>query len=190
MSMSDFKMWITAPRNVENYEDKPNEMYALYFQQDLEQLILASWWKEGSGVLAPGVQFLTLADLEASGRKMQWLFSNYPVVALDPNATAVDGALGYEFETAANTAATALANINNAVTNRVYKIICGSMTNRTTVPNTGNFDKLASAWVPTAAGDYIKLYAELEEQTKTVGGKQRKVVVATGKFLELERKVS
>lgn len=190
MSMIDYKIWIVKPGNVENYEDKPNEMYALYFQQDLEQLILASWWKEGSGVLAPGVQFASKSDLIASGRKMQWLFTNYPVVVLAADATTVDGSLAYEFQTGANTGATALTDITNASVERVYKIICGSLTNKTTIAKSGNFAGITAAWTPTAVGDYIKLYAELQETTITVNGKSKKVVTPTGKFLELARKVT
>ncbi|MEA4975709.1 MAG: hypothetical protein VB046_08245 [Paludibacter sp.] len=190
MSMIDYKILIAKPGNVENYEDKPNEMYALYFQQDLEQLILASWWKEGSGVLAPGVQFGSESDLTASGRKMQWLFTNYPVVFVDADATTVDGSLAYEFETGANTGATALTDITNASVERVYKIICGSLTNKTTIAKSGKFAGISAAWTPTAVGDYIKLYAELQETTITVGGESKKVVTPTGNFLELARKVT
>ena len=191
MSMIDYKMWIAVPGNVENYEDKPNEMYAFYFQQDLEQLIMASWWKEGAGVLAPGVQFKTAADLEASKRRMQYLFTNYPVITLAAGATVVDGSEAYEFETGANTGATALTNIENASTERVYKVICGDAgANKTTIAQTGNFSEITSAWTPGAVGDYIKLYAELQETTVTVGGKTKKVITPTGKFLELGRKVT
>ncbi|NDV45815.1 hypothetical protein D0T49_01960 [Paludibacter sp. 221] len=190
MDMVDYKMWITIPGNVENYEDKLNEMYAFYFQQDLEQLIMASWWKEGSGVLAPGVQFNMLEDLENSERKLQWLFTNYPVVVLDPDATSIDGRLGFEIETSENTTATALTDISNVHIDRVYKIICGSTENATTIAKSGNFSEITAAWNPTAVGDYIKVYAQLEQVTKTVGNKQKKVVQPTGKFLELERKVS
>ncbi|GHT63810.1 hypothetical protein FACS189451_10950 [Bacteroidia bacterium] len=190
MAMNDFKVWIAVHGNVESYEDTPNEMYAFYFQQDLEQLIMASWWKEGSGVLAPGVQFKTLADLEASKRKMQYIFTNYPVVMLEDGAATVDGALAYEFETGANAAAAALTNITNASTERIYKIICGSMTNATTIAKAGNFSEITAAWTPGAVGDYIKLYAQLQETEVTIGGKTKKVVTPTGKYLELERKVT
>lgn len=190
MAMNDYKMWIVKPGNVENYEDKPNEMYGFYFQQDLEQLILASWWKEGSGVLAPGVQFNALADLEKSGRRMQWLFTNYPVVSLDPDTAVIDGLAGFEFETGENTAATAITDIENASMERVYKIICGSLTNKTTIAKAGKFVGITAAWTPEAVGDYLKVYAELREETQTINGKQKKVVVPTGNFLELERKVS
>ena len=191
MDANDYKMWISVPGNVENYEDKPNEMYGnFYFEQHMEQLWIASWWKEGAGVLAPGVQFDTLENLEKSKRKMQWLFTNYPVVPLDPDATVIDGELCYEFETGENTATTAITDIENVSTERVYKIICGSLTNKTTIAKSGNFSEITAAWNPTAVGDYLKVYAQLEEQTVTIGGKQKKIVVPTGKFLELGRKVS
>ena len=190
MAMNDYKMLIAVHGNMETYEDKSNEMYAFYFQQDLEQLIIASWWKEGAGVLAPGVQFRTLADLEASKRKMQYIFTNYPVIVLAAGATVIDGSQAYEFETGANAAATALTNITNASVERVYKVICGSLTNATTIAKAGNFSEISAAWTPAAVGDYIKLYAELREDTVTINGVTRKVVVPTGKFLELERKVT
>jgi hypothetical protein len=190
MDMNDYKMWIAAPGNVESYEDKPNEMYAFYFQQDLEQLIMASWWKEGSGMLAPGVQFKTPAELEASKRKMQYIFTNYPVTVLASGATVIDGSQSGEFETGSNSAATVLTNIENASVERVYKIICGSLTNRTTINKAGNFSEIMAAWTPEAVGDYIKLYAQLTESTATIGGKTKKIVAPTGKFLELERRVT
>ena len=174
MSMTDYKMWVAVPGNVETYEDKPNEMYSLYFQQDLEQLILASWWKEGAGVLAPGVQFKTAEELAASKRSMQYLFTNYPVIVLPAGATTVDGSQAYEFETGANAGATALADIENASSERVYKIICGSLTNRTTIAKSGKFSEITAAWTPGAAGDYIKLYAQLAETTVTVGSQTKK----------------
>jgi hypothetical protein len=187
MAMNDYKLFSAVPGNVETYEDKPNEMYAFYFQQDLEQLIMASWWKEGAGVLAPGVQYKTLADLEASKRIMQYLFTNYPVIVLAPGATVVDGSQAYEFETGQNTAAAAILNIENASVERVYKIICGSLTNATTIAKAGNFSEITAAWTPAKVGDYIKLYAQLEEKSVTVGSVTKKVVAPTGKFLELER---
>ena len=190
MEMTDYKMWITNPGNVENYELVPYEMYALYFQQDIEALIMASWWKEGSGVLAPGVQFASQQDLINSKRKLQWIFTNYPASALDPGATTIDGSLNTLFITGENTAAAAITNITDFSVERVYKIVCGSMTNASTIAKSGNFSEITADWTPAAVGDYIKVYAQLHEVTKTVGGKTFKVVEPTGKFLELERKVT
>jgi len=118
---------------------------------------------------------------------MQWVFTNYPVIDLDPDATTADGSMGYEFLTGANTGATALTDIVNAVSNRVYKIICGDVANATTIAKAGKFSNITAAWTPTTEGEYIKLYAELQQTTVTVGGKTRTVVKMTGNFLELER---
>lgn len=190
MAMNDYKILIERFGNVENYEDKPNEMYGFYFQQDLEQLIMASWWKGGSGVLAPGVQFANLDDLKKSERKLQWIFTNYPVVTLDADATIINGFDGFEIETSENSTPTAITDIENPSIERPYKIICGSLTNATTITKSGKFAGITADWEPTAIGDYIKVYAELKEDTTTVGGKEKKVVVPTGNFLELERRVS
>lgn len=189
MDINDYKMWITVPGNVENYTLKANEMYAFYFQQDLEILIMASWWKEGSGVLAPGVPFPTEKELEESGRIHQFLFTNYPVTELAPDATTLDGSLNREYLTGKNTAPTEITDITKPSREKVYKIICGDMDNPSTVKNGGKF-KLTSDFVAKAVGDYLKVYPEFHEVTKTVGKKTIKVVEPTGNFLELERKVS
>lgn len=188
MDLQDYKMWITTERNVENYEDKPNEMYAFYFQQDLEVLVMASWWKEGSGVLAPGVQFLTPKELEDSERKLQFLFTNYPVSVLEPDATIINGKLSREFETSANTAETNITDISGLGIDRVIKVINGSLENPTTIKKTGNFSEITSDWIPAKVGDWIKVYPQLHLVSKRVGNKTIKVIEPTGKFLELERK--
>jgi hypothetical protein len=43
---------------------------------------------------------------------------------------------------------------------------------------------------PTATGDYIELYAELEDYAVTGDGQTVKMTRPTGNFLELSRKVS
>ncbi len=190
MDMNDFIVWITVQGNLENYELTPGEMYAVYFEQRLESLITASWWKEGSGAQMGGLKCETDTELEATGRKFQYIFTNYPVTELAAGATTVDGKANTIFETQANAAATALTNIANASIERVYKIICGSTANATTIAKTGNFSEIKSDWNPTAAGDYIKLYAELKQEERTINGQTVKVTVPTGKFLELERRVT
>lgn len=188
MELNDYKMWITTEGNIENYEDKPNEMFAFYFQQDLEILVMASWWKEGSGVLAPGVQYPSPEELEKAERRLQFLFTNYPVGEIAANADTIDMKAAREFETSANTAATNITTVKNIVPDKVIKVICGSLDNKTTINKTGIFSKINSNWEPAKVGDWISIYPELEEKTKQVGKKQIKVVVPTGNFLELERK--
>ncbi len=188
MELNDYKMWITAPGNIENYEDKPNEMYSFYFQQDLEILVMASWWKEGSGVLAPGIQYPSIQALKDAGRKLQFLFTNYPVIPLDPDTSTIDASQGREFETGANANATVISDIKNIPPDKVIKIICGNTQNATTIKKEGNFSEISADWSPAHVGDWIKVYPELHEVNRVVGKKSVKVVEPTGKFLELERK--
>jgi len=194
MEMNCFKMWITKPNNVESYEDKPHEMLAFYFERDFEDILTMSRWKEGSGLQMAGIQYKTAAELIAAGRVNQWIFTNWPVVELAAGATTADGKLGTLFQTSANAAATALTNITNASVEEVYKIVCGSPTHATTIAKAGKFANIKSAWTPTAKGDYIKLYAELEDYQDTVeiDGEQVNITRTrhTGNFLELERKVT
>jgi hypothetical protein len=190
MDKNDYKVWITIPGNIENYELTPGEMYAVYFQQDLEALMSASWWKEGSGAQMSGLQCASTAELMATGRKLQFIFTNFPVTDLVDGATTLDGSVNTIFETGNNTAATAINSIVNASQDRVYKVVCGGLTNATTIKKLGIFSKISADWVPTAIGDYIKLYAELALTNMVINGKTVQVTAPTGNYLELERKVS
>jgi len=190
MPMNCYKMWVTSPGNIQSLEYLPNEMLGLKFKEDFESVTAQSRWMEGSVVQKVGIQYKTVQELEASKRQNQWLFTNYPVTKLDSDATTLDGSLNTEYLTGANTAAAALTDITKASEEVVYKIICGSMTNKTTIAKAVKFAKIADAWTPGAAGDYIKLYAELEDYDLTVQGETFKATRPTGNFLELERKVT
>ena len=191
-----YKVWITLPGNVELYEDKPFEMQQFYFERDFESILALSRWKEGSGIQMAGVQYATAVALAESGRKDQWIFTNFPATIVAKDATTVDGSKNTLFFTSDNTAPVGenppltLTDITNKSIEKVYKIVCGNTTNATTIKKDGNFSKITADWVPTAVGDYIKLYAELEDYTTTVDGETVTKSRATGKFLELERKVT
>jgi len=190
MPMNCYKMWVTSPGNIQSLEYLPNEMLGLKFKEDFESVTAQSRWMEGSVVQKVGIQYNTHAELEASKRQNQWLFTNYSVTKADPDATTLDGSLNTEYLTGENTAATALTDITKASEEAVYKIICGSLTNKTTIAKAGKFSKIADAWTPGAVGDYIKLYAELEDYDMTVQGETFKATRPTGNFLELERRVT
>lgn len=190
MDNNCYKVWMTVPGNVENYEDKPQEMTLFYFERDFENILVMSRWKEGSGLQMAGVKYATPALLEASQRADQWIFTNYPVTVLDADATTIDGKVNSLFLTSVNTVATVITDITNASIEKVYKVICGGTANATTITKADNFSKIAADWVPTAVGDYIKLYAELENYEVIVDGETVIKTRATGKFLELERKVT
>jgi len=187
MPNNNYKMWITMEKNVENEEDKPFEMLAFYYFADFEAINVRSRWKEGSGVLQPGVKFDTLADLTASGRKMQWLFTNYPASALTIAATMSFAA--NNLFTVSGTVAS-VTTVNNASIETVYKLVAGADFATTKLVKAGAFSTITADFQPAAAGDYIKVYAELYDVNVTIEGKVKKVTKPTGKFLELERKVT
>ncbi|MDR1866123.1 MAG: hypothetical protein LBR08_11205 [Bacteroidales bacterium] len=182
-----FKIWITYPGNIENLEYVPNEMYAFKFHEGFEDVKVLSRWMEGAVVQKVGIQYPTRAELQASERKNQWLFTNFPASTLADGATTVDGHENTVFLTGSNAAATALTDIENASSEVIYKIICGSTTNATTIAKSGNFAGITAAWTPAAVGQFIKLYAELEDYTLVVDGQNVTATRATGKFLELSR---
>lgn len=184
MPANNYKMWITLPGNVENYEDKPMEMLAFYFERDFESILTMSRWKEGSGVLQPGAKFSTLADLVASERKMQWIFTNLPASALTLAGT-VSFAANNLFTISGTTQ---VDTVNGSSKETVYKLVAADAD--VNLAKAGAFSTISAAFAAGAAGDWIKVYAELHDVTKTIDGKSVKVTEPTGKFLELGRKVT
>jgi len=184
--MNNYKMFITIEKNVESYEDKPMEMLAFYFHPDYEAINVRSRWKEGSGVLQPGAKFKTAADLIASERKLQWIFTNFPASALTLAGT-VSLATNNLFKISG---VTQVDTVNGASIETVYKFVAGDDFATTTLKKLGAFSTISATFQPAAAGDWIKVYAELHDVTKTIDGKSVKVTEPTGKFLELGRKVT
>lgn len=190
MDYNDYKMWITFPGNVESLQHLPSEMYNIYFERRLEALLVMSRWKEGSALQMAGLQCANETELEQTNRKYQWLFTNYPVTVLGADIDSIDASVNTQFLTSDNTKATAITNIMKSSPERVIKIICGGKTNATKINKAGKFKKITADWIPTAVGDYIKLYPELHVVEKKVGNKTLMVTEPTGNWLELERKVT
>ena len=186
MPVNCFKLWITIPNNIENYEDKPMEMLGFYFQQDMEDMLTMSRWKEGSGVLRAGVQYKTKAELVAAGRELQWIFTNFPAtdLALASTVSLKDNTL---FEITGNTEVDTVTGYSHEM---VYKLVATSSFATTKVKKAGVFAKITSDFQPAAAGDYIKVYAELADETDIIDGQSVLVTKPTGNFLELSRSVT
>lgn len=190
MPMNNYKTFIVKPGNVENHEDKPNEMMGFYFERVWEFVRVMSRWKEGAGLQMAGIQYKTLDELIESEYYNQWIFTNFPATELEDGATSIDARKNYLFLTGKNAAATAITDIVKSKIDTVYKIVCGDIDNATTIAKSGKFAKITEAWNPKAVGDYIKVYAELEDYTYIHEGETVKATRPTGNFLELERKVS
>ena len=164
-------MMIQEPGNLQFLEFLPGEMMNIKMEQQMEMVRAWSTWKEGTSAAYLGKKFASAALLKANAYAYQQVFLNKFCQSLAADAVKADAANGFWFETVANTAATALTDIENAKDGVAYVIECGSATNATTIAKSGKFSELSAAWTPTAAGDYIMV-----------------ILNAAGtKFLELER---
>lgn len=165
MPLSLYFIFATIDRNIVLLENVPGEEFDMKFQRDLEEVIAFSYWKEGAAAGFAGVKEDNLAALEAAGYKdRQIIFMNLPVVALAAGATTADANDGFLFLTGANAAATALTDIENAEEGVVYHIEIGTAANATTIAKSGKFSEIKSAWNPTAAGEWIDVYYDAENE--------------------------
>jgi len=167
-------MMIHEPGNLQFLEYLPGEMMAIQMEQQMELVRAWSTWKEGTAAAFLGKRFSSKADLVANDYEFQQIFLNKFCSSLAADATKADAKNGFWFETAANTAATAVTDIEHAKAGVAYIIECGSTTNATTIAKDGKFSEISSNWVPQAEGDYIMVVLN----------------VAGTKFLELERMVN
>jgi hypothetical protein len=183
MPINCYLVWATIPGNVENYEDKPGEMTNFYFERDFEDILTMSRWKEGAGVLRAGVQYKTLAELVASNRKYQWIFMNYPAseLTLADSISLKDNIL---FEVSGDTPVT---EVTGADVDKVYKLVAG--------PDGFTIDATSTVFdldddIVAQPGDWVRIYAELEDVNETVDGETVKMTKPTGNFLILDKKIS
>jgi hypothetical protein len=174
-------MILTASGNIEFVENLPGEMAKMYMQRDLEELITASYWKEGVVAYMVGKKFADAATLTADDYQNQYIFFTDDTITLAADATTVDGTKGIRFKSVANSAAPTITDITSAKPGVVYRITCESATNASKTAKSGKFS-LVNAWVPTAVGDYLEvyLYQNLDNDSDT----------SNGKFVEVARKVT
>jgi hypothetical protein len=153
-------MILQQPGNIQLLENIPGEMYAVYFERRLEELLAMSVWKEGVSASHVGIAFDSKAKLKANNFRLQQIFINYPAIRLEDGASGFDLTKSLIFITGTNTAATALnaSNLINPTAGLVFKVECGdaTATKATKIVNAGNFN-LKADWTPTAIGDWIKL---------------------------------
>ena len=147
-------------------------------------MAVKSRWKEGAGLLQAGVKYASKAELEASEYEHQYIFTNYPASDL----ALADTVSFKENNLFTISGTTAVTTVSGASPERVYKLVAKDK--GVSVPKSGAFEKITEAFTSVAAGDYIKVYAELEDQQVVVDGETVTVTRPTGKFLELERNIS
>jgi len=173
-NMKQSKMMILQqPGNIQCLEFVPGEMLKIGFQPEMESVKSWSKWKEGVSPAFSGKKFDSLVLLTANDYDLQEIFINKPATALAADATTADAAVNNWFKTIANTGATVLTTISNAIVGEVYILENGSTTNDTTIAASGDFSELSAAYTPTAVGDYIKLYydgTKFHDLERCVGG--------------------
>jgi len=158
-------MFITMPGNIEFYEMAAGEMAAFYFQQDLDELLVMSTWKEGVGAYMVGKK--------NGAKKDQFIFLNDPFTALIAGATTADASVNNTFKTIANAGATVFTDFVGASEGVVYKLICGATANATSTAKAAKLSDV-NVWTPTAVGDFLEVSWN----------------ATTGKFVEVSRKVT
>lgn len=165
-------MFMVRDEMIELLENKPGEFFAYYFERRLEQLIAASYAKEGVHVTA-GRKFADKAALVASKGKQTNLFVNLPATELADGATTADATKNNMFMTVENAAPTAFTDFVGAVEGVAYRLINGHETNDTTIAKAAKFADITAVYTPTAIGDYLEVIYN----------------PTTDKFIELKRKV-
>lgn len=156
-------MVLTYADNINLLENVPGEEYNMYFQRDLEEVIAASYWKEGAAASFVGRAFKTQDELVANNYEDQAVFMNWPSVAIEADAVTFSAKSGLIFLTGKNTKATALTDITNLKEGNVVRIEIGDATYPTSIAKAGKFSEISAAWNPTKKGEYIKLYRKGEK---------------------------
>lgn len=156
-------MVMTYADNINLLENVPGEEYNMYFQRDLEEVIAASYWKEGAAASFVGRTFQTQEELVANNHTDQAVFMNWPSVEVAADATVVDAKSGLIFLTGKNTKATAITDITNLKEGTVIRIEIGDATYPTSIAKSGKFADISKAWSPAKVGEYIKLYRKGEK---------------------------
>jgi len=151
----------TLDGNFHTYEDGANEMYNFNIEQEDWNLKVWSNWKESIWANMVGKKYSSLAEIPTD-YSTQLIFCNdvdLPstyFIDMTANDTTPSVLYHKSIQSVANTAATAITAIDDAVTGDVVTIKCNNATNAITIAASGNFSLLTAAWTPDL-GDTITL---------------------------------
>lgn len=166
------RIWWTFDGNIKCFEDKPNEMIKFNFEQEDWKLKVWSNWKESIWAYMVGKKFASAA-LQDYDHQMIFLNdvdepANF-YIPMDADDVTPSVANHTSLVSVANTGATALTDIDDAVVGKEIRLKCGNATNAITIAKAGDFSIISAAWNP-GVGDIIIL-------------KKR----SDGKFIEIDR---
>jgi hypothetical protein len=173
MAPSKRMIW-TLDGNIILCEGKPGEMRNIYFEQQDWTLKAWSNWKESVWAYMVGRKYASAEEMP-NDYSQQMIFCNdmdEPAdyfIPMDADATTPSVVNHTSLVSVANTKATAITNILDAVVGKEISLKCGNATNPITIAKAGNFSLLTAAWNP-AIGEEIHL-----------------VMRSDGKFIETKR---
>ncbi len=173
MAESQRMIW-TLKGNIILLEDQPGEMLQFNFEQQDWSLKVWSNWKESLWAYLVGKKYASLAAIPTDF-STQLIFVNdvdipasyYVAMAADDTSPSVSQHTS--LVSVANTVATAITTIDDAVVGQEIRLKCGSVTNAITIAKSGDFSIISAAWNP-ALDDVLIL-------------KKR----SDGKFIEISR---
>jgi hypothetical protein len=152
MGESKRMIW-TLAGNIHLFEDKPGEMVAFNFEQQDWSLKVWSNWKESLWAYLVGKKYASAAAIPTD-YSTQLIFCNdvdLPAdyyIPMTKDDTSPSVAVHKSIVSVANTGATVITTIDDAVTGDIIRIKCGNVTNPITIAKTGDFSLIAAAWNP------------------------------------------
>ena len=143
----------TLRGNIALFEDMPGEMTNFEMEQQDWQLKVWSNWKESLWAFMVGKKYASAAAIPTDYSN-QMIFCNdvdypadfyLPMTADDTTPSVIRHG---SITSVANTVATAITDIDDAVVGQEIRIKCGSVTNAITIAASGKFSLLPAAWTP------------------------------------------
>ena len=174
------RMIWTLQGNIALFEDQKGEMYNFFFEQEDWSLKVWSNWKESIWAYMVGKKYNS-ADEIPTDYSTQLIFCNDvdipSSVFIEMNADDATPSVANHTSlvSVANTQATAITNIDDAVVGVPVKLKCGSAAHAVTIAKSGNFSTLTAAWEPEV-GDVLTVikrsdgkFIEISRETSTSG---------------------
>jgi hypothetical protein len=161
LAPSQRMIW-TFEGNIALFEDKPGEMLAFNIEQKDWTLKVWSNWRESIWAYYVGRKYNSLAEIPEDF-STQLIFvndvdepANY-YLAMDANDTTPSVVNHTSLVTVANSQATAITNIDDAVVGQTIRLKWAAGTNLPTIAKAGNFSLLPSAISSPEVGDIVYL---------------------------------
>lgn len=165
---------ITLKNNFRLFEDQANEMLNFNIEQQDWSLKVWSNWKESTWAMMVGKKYVSLAAMpDDYSTQVIWCNDvDEPAtyyISMDADDVSPSVLNHTSLVSVANTGATAITHIDDAVIGQEIRLKCGNATNAVTIAKADHFSLLSAAWTPSV-GDILILKLRSD-----------------GKFIEIDR---